>query len=185
MRHAQRAADDWLETLHARNDKQLSMKPPSLSAVAKPWQTLEASPQPHLLHQNITSSLKVSRRQDHAMNASLLGARSETVDCSFSRCLPREVSCRHLHGIVRRVDWCLNCQGKVPKDVADQHKGAAAPSSCSKNVVTEFTCLSLSTPKNALQHRLCRVHCCHCWSSIRSDVPASRCLSNTWLRVSA
>jgi hypothetical protein len=42
MRLAQRASDDWFETLHARNDKQLSMKPLSNPPSAKPWQTLNS-----------------------------------------------------------------------------------------------------------------------------------------------
>jgi hypothetical protein len=38
MQQPQRASDDWFETLHGRNDKQLSMKPPSNPSAAKPWQ---------------------------------------------------------------------------------------------------------------------------------------------------
>lgn len=56
MQEAQRALDDWLKTLGARDDKQLSMKPPPLSTVAKPWQTLA------ILRRNVTSFTKTSLR---------------------------------------------------------------------------------------------------------------------------
>lgn len=54
MQNAQRALDDWFKTLGARHDKQLSMKPPPLSAAAKPWQTLA------ILRSDLTSFTEIS-----------------------------------------------------------------------------------------------------------------------------
>jgi hypothetical protein len=56
MQQPQRASDDWFETLHARNDKQLAMKPPSNPSAAKPWQTLG------VLRSDITSFTKTPSR---------------------------------------------------------------------------------------------------------------------------
>ena len=95
MRQAQRALDDWFETLHARNDKQLSPKPRSNPPAAKPWRTLKFLRSDDIsfrLHQNIVSTFKLCPRQDHAVNASLLGTCGrQTVDCSFSRRSPRDI----------------------------------------------------------------------------------------------
>jgi hypothetical protein len=45
----------------------------------------------HLLHQNTIPTSKLSCRQDHTVNASPLGTRSETVDRSFSCRPPRDI----------------------------------------------------------------------------------------------
>ena len=54
MQKAQRDPDDWFKTLGARDDKQLSMKPPPLAAAAKAWQTFE------VLRSDLTSFTKIS-----------------------------------------------------------------------------------------------------------------------------